>query len=1133
MNRCKEEKNLDKKEKQIENEMFGFDKDVNQKDEEEKEFDEISIDLIKTKFYQLNDRNTEEKKKGIKNYKTISALQKFCRGIYRLDKIIKDKKRYKNIDLEIPFEEIVEFIFTLLFMEEESKIIISDKIMDILGNELKEQNKIEHQEKYFFENSKTLIRFMVIVYASSCFNNHLCVIGPPGAGKTIAARAFAEILKNIKGNINKEEPPFYIHTFHQETRPTDYYGSTTIIDKSLEFKDGHLTLSLKEGNVFIADEFNISSVSNMKAVTPVLEQIFEEKCIIPGIEGEISINRNFFFIICQNEMCTFGRNDLPEKIKSKVRILEYPPQTGEELQDICSSIFYSLDTSDKKKQDFYEKAKLCGLFLEKINKKSIIIKWSLRDIYKLFNRIFKQIQTPVNYHGIDFEHQILFYVMSSVEESSKDKVLIELVDVIGEVFKLGGRKKELIETYNSPAQLKFGPHQKEEGQSYIPIYIMKGNCEIYYRNLIKKMNEDFTESILGLHNLLDGLFNILISHNEEPILIAGDTSYKTFLAQLIFQDDKNSYEIVSLNQESTIPQLLGSSSFFTPDDAKKFYLKQLCNIFNENDPIKYLNLLNDWKKNKNEISEYIEKKLKKIEQSSSLNYTADHLKNLLLNERKEDDSNIINMSLEFLPGLFLSAILRKKSLILKNLPNVPTVVLERFNELFSGAHILTLVEDIQNTFTEEKNKELKISNNFRVIATCKPEKVNNLSEALLSRFTVIYVSPYDSIEEKTVLKSESNEDSKIITKLIEQYKAYFTEQFITFNLSQMISCKKIVTQMDNLANDHQKNIKICLYTLIKGFHENRTNDINEIKDRFEVSFIPSIEGEPPFYYIKEKNEIRLISKLTKLSMYVIKQGDIQTNEKGIAFTNQFIEMIDTILFGLSTSTPVILEGNYGQGKKTAIYYVANKLGLEVINIVISNSTKVEDLLCKTVIDKNENKDIIIMTSKTKLYEAIECNDFNPKTVVVLDGINNASPAVLECLSSIFGEKGTKILLPNGSVLQKGNLNLIGIFNKGKDVSREKLPVSIIFNSLYLVVDDPTIDNIKKIIEVLFIQNNLENEIVQFQEYFIKTKMISNEVSGELPLTLNEIKKYLNFRIKIPELNKSIFLLFIFAFFRKK
>ena len=491
LNRCNEERIIEEKEIKEKNkdDEFGFDSDENEEEEEEieekkeekdekaEDLDKKIIDLIRNKFYQLNDRNSEKINPDIKNFRTISSLNKLCRGIYRLDKTMKEKKNYKNIDGGIPIEEIAEFIFTLLFMEEQSKIIISDKILELLGNELKEQNNKNLKEKYFFENSKTLMRFMVIVYASSLFNNHLCVIGPPGAGKTTAARAFAEILRNIKGNLNRE--PFYIHTFHQGTRATDFYGSTTIVNKSLKFKDGHLALSLKEGNVFIADEFNISSVANMKSVTPVLEQIFEEKCLIPGIEGEIKINRNFFFIICQNEMCTFGRNDLPEKIKSKVRILLYPPQTGEELQDICSSIYNTLDTSQKKNNasDAYKKAKLCGMFLDKINKKSIITKWSLRDIYKLFNRILKQYKTPGNYHGIDFEHQILFYVMSSVEEGSKEKVLYDLVDVIGEVFKLGEKKDELIEIYHTKAELKFGAQKgrKDEGISRISVFIKKKN----------------------------------------------------------------------------------------------------------------------------------------------------------------------------------------------------------------------------------------------------------------------------------------------------------------------------------------------------------------------------------------------------------------------------------------------------------------------------------------------------------------------------------------------------------------------------------------------------------------------------------------------------------------------------------
>ena len=46
--------------------------------------------------------------------------------------------------------------------------------------------------------------------------------------------------------------------------------------------------------------------------------------------------------------------------------------------------------------------------------------------------------------------------------------------------------------------------------------------------------------------------------------------------------------------------------------------------------------------------------------------------------------------------------------------------------------------------------------------------------------------------------------------------------------------------------------KICYNILLKAFHDNRINDFNEIKEHFEVYFIPSIEGEPPFDYIEKK-----------------------------------------------------------------------------------------------------------------------------------------------------------------------------------------------------------------------------------------------------------------------------------------
>lgn len=46
----------------------------------------------------------------------------------------------------------------------------------------------------------------------------------------------------------------------------------------------------------------------------VLEQTFNKNLIIPGIEGDKCIDPNFFFIICQNDVGTFGRNEFPDKI---------------------------------------------------------------------------------------------------------------------------------------------------------------------------------------------------------------------------------------------------------------------------------------------------------------------------------------------------------------------------------------------------------------------------------------------------------------------------------------------------------------------------------------------------------------------------------------------------------------------------------------------------------------------------------------------------------------------------------------------------------------------------------------------------------------------------------------------------
>ena len=196
------------------------------------------------------------------------------------------------------------------------------------------------------------------------------MVSPPGSGKTTSARAIAEIRARILNH--NTHIPFFMHTHHSTTKPNDFYGTTTINDSKIIFKEGSLTLAITIGSVYIDDEFNISSELNMKSITPVLEQIFNQDMIIPGIESKTSIDSNFFFIICQNDVGTFGRNELPDKIKSKLRKIYYPKQDDEkELKAICSSINNSLyEPWDKNKLDGIE-AEKCGVFMLEVNKQNL------------------------------------------------------------------------------------------------------------------------------------------------------------------------------------------------------------------------------------------------------------------------------------------------------------------------------------------------------------------------------------------------------------------------------------------------------------------------------------------------------------------------------------------------------------------------------------------------------------------------------------------------------------------------------------------------------------------------------------------------------------------------------------------
>lgn len=112
------------------------------------------------------------------------------------------------------------------------------------------------------------------------------------------------------------------------------------------------------------------------------------------------------------------------------------------------------------------------------------------------------------------------------------------------------------------------------------------------------------------------------------------------------------------------------------------------------------------------------------------------------------------MIIEFRPGLFFNWHFRRILFNSKKFIQFTTIILERFNQLISRNCNITINEDIPNTISPESYKELSDFNkNFRVFGACPPGAACQVSKAIISRFSLIYVGEYSPNKQKTILQS--------------------------------------------------------------------------------------------------------------------------------------------------------------------------------------------------------------------------------------------------------------------------------------------------------------------------------------------------------------------------------------------
>jgi len=169
----------------------------------------------------------------------------------------------------------------------------------------------------------------------------------------------------------------------------------------------------------------------------------------------------------------------------------------------------------------------------------------------------------------------------------------------------------------------------------------------------------------------------------------------------------------------------------------------------------------------------------------------EHLKkNLIEFDATYTEGIFGDFSSVFKTGILTEKLLIQTQLIAENLPNLQTSVFERCNDLFNFNPKITLSEDTCNSFTGD-DKELKgFSDCFRVIATSTELAIRNLSDAALSRFTVIYTTSYTPEERDLLIHGFYEGTPKEFYDFLIDYKNVFRNELSLAYITKILNLLK-------------------------------------------------------------------------------------------------------------------------------------------------------------------------------------------------------------------------------------------------------------------------------------------------------------------------------------------------------
>lgn len=152
-------------------------------------------------------------------------------------------------------------------------------------------------------------------YRSGLF---VLIIGPKGTGKTTLVRRFAASMKKELHSVN----------FSLRTRESHLVGTRTIEKGQVNFVEGVLVKSMKDGSMLYLDELNAAEADVLLRLDEALDD--RRQLVLKEAEGQVvKAAPGWFAIATINPLSHVGTKELPPQLLSRFPVrmrLDYPPE---------------------------------------------------------------------------------------------------------------------------------------------------------------------------------------------------------------------------------------------------------------------------------------------------------------------------------------------------------------------------------------------------------------------------------------------------------------------------------------------------------------------------------------------------------------------------------------------------------------------------------------------------------------------------------------------------------------------------------------------------------------------------------------------------------------------------------------